>query len=28
MIYLYVTDGPESLLAHQIASIARDAFAY
>ena len=28
MIYLYITDGPESLLAHHLASIARDAFAY
>jgi len=28
MIYLYITDGPESLLAHHLASIARDAFLY
>jgi hypothetical protein len=26
MIYLYITDGPESLLAHHLASIVRDAF--
>jgi hypothetical protein len=28
MIYLYVTDEPECLLAHHLASIARDAFLY
>jgi len=28
MIYLYVTDGPECLLAHHLARIARDAFLY
>ena len=28
MIYLYITDGPESLLAHHLASIVRDAFLY
>jgi hypothetical protein len=26
MIYLHITGGPESLLAHHLASIARDAF--
>ena len=26
MIYLYITDGPESRLVHHIASIVRDAF--
>ena len=28
MIYLYITDGSESLLAHHLASVARYVFAY
>jgi len=28
MIYLYITDGPESLLAHHLAGIARDVFVH